>query len=302
VTTTLGLRADRHSDFGDAISPKVAANARLGARVHVRASYGRGFRAPDIGQLYYRFLNPSSIYQVIGNPHLRPESANSVQLGAEYSTPARRARVGINLFRNDVRDLIESVSLGFPATPAQVTEIFEREGLDPSFRPVAGRLLFTYKNVNYARTSGVEADSEWAMTTALSVAAAYTFLEATDRVTGLALTGRHHHQGNVRLTWRHRRSGLTANLRGVFYGDWIAARATVNGTPSDTIAPAFQVWDAFASQRILRALSGFVAVDNLADSLDPNVGQRSATGAPLPIYRPDVGRTVRFGLRWSWSR
>ena len=68
VTTTLGVRSDTHSEFGTAVSPKIAANARLDGGVSVRASYGRGFRAPDIGQLYYRFLNPSSIYQVIGNP------------------------------------------------------------------------------------------------------------------------------------------------------------------------------------------------------------------------------------------
>ena len=72
-------------------------------RQRSRASYGRGFRAPDIGQLYYRFLNPSSIYQVIGNLNLQPEYANSLQVGGEYATPGRRARFGVNLFRNDVR-------------------------------------------------------------------------------------------------------------------------------------------------------------------------------------------------------
>ena len=94
VTTTLGVRTDHHSEFGTAVSPKIAANARLGGGVSARASYGRGFRAPDIGQLYYRFLNPSSIYQVIGNPNLQPEYANSLQIGGEYATrgPARPVR------------------------------------------------------------------------------------------------------------------------------------------------------------------------------------------------------------------
>ena len=169
VTTTLGLRTDHHSEFGNAVSPKIAANARLGGGVSARASYGRGFRAPDIGQLYYRFLNPSSIYQVIGNMNLQPEYANSLQIGGEYVTVARRARFGVNLFRNDVEDLIESVSLGFAATPAQVTEIMTREGLDMSFRPVAGRLLLTYKNINNAVTEGVELDGEVAITPSLAL-------------------------------------------------------------------------------------------------------------------------------------
>ncbi len=302
VTTTLGLRTDHHSEFGNAVSPKLAANARLGGGASVRASYGRGFRAPDIGQLYYRFLNPSSIYQVIGNVNLQPEYANSLQIGGEYATPGRRARFGVNLFRNDVRDLIESVSLGFAATPAQVTEIMTREGLDMSFRPVAGRLLLTYKNINDAVTEGVELDGEFAITPALGVAGAYTYLDARDDVTDLRLTGRSQHQGMVRATWRQARIGFAANLRGTFASDWVAARATVNGQPADTSAPGYAIWDAYASQRIVRGLTAFVAVDNLADNQDPNLGKLSDTGTPLAIYRPDVGRTARFGLRWSWSK
>lgn len=302
VTTTVGLRTDHHSEFGSALSPKVAANARISGGASVRASYGRGFRAPDIGQLYYRFLNPSSIYQVIGNMHLEPEYAHSVQIGGEYATPARRARFGVNLFRNDVRDLIESVSLGFAATPAQVEQIMIREGLDLSFRPVAGRLLLTYRNVNDAVTEGVEFDGEFAVTPAITVAGAYTYLDARDDVTDLRLTGRSTHQGSVRATWRHAASGFTANLRGIFASEWVAARATVNGVPVDTFAPGYGVWDAYVSQRVVRGLNVFAAIDNLADNQDPNVGQVSATGTPLSIYRPDVGRTARFGVRWSWSK
>ena len=301
VTTTLGLRADQHSEFGSAVSPKIAAIARLGSGIAVRASYGRGFRAPDIGQLYYRFLNPSSIYQVIGNLNLQPEYANSLQLGGEYATPGRRARVGVNLFRNEVRDLIDSVSLGFAATPAQVAEIMTREGLDTSFRPVAGRLLLTYKNINDAVTEGVEFDGEVAVTTGLSVAGAYTYLDARDDLTDLRLTGRNKHHGSVRVTYRHSR-GLVANVRGMFYGNWVAARATVNGQPRDTLAPGYTVWDAYVSQRVIRGINVFAALDNVADAQDPNLGKLAATGSPLAIYRPDAGRTARFGVRWSFSK
>jgi outer membrane receptor protein involved in Fe transport len=141
-----------------------------------------------------------------------------------------------------------------------------------------------------------------AITPALSFAGAYTYLDAYDDNTGLALTGRSDHSGHVRLMWRHLRTGFTANLRGSFASEWIAARATVNGQPVDTTAPGYAIWDAFASQRIVRGLTAFVAIDNLADNQDPNTGQVSETGAPLAIYRPDVGRTVRGGIRWAWSR
>jgi outer membrane receptor for ferrienterochelin and colicins len=298
VTTTVGARIDHHSAFGTAVSPKVAANVRLWEGVNARASYGGGFRAPDLGQLYYRFLNPSNIYQVIGNPNLEPEYAKSLQLGADWLSPGRRARFGVNLFRNDIDDLIESVSLGMVVTPAQLSAILVREGLDPSFRPVLGRLLFTYKNVNDAFTRGAEVDGEVALTREISVAGAYTYLQARDALNDVDLTGRHAHQGHVRLSWASEQVGFRANLRGTGYSSWIAARA---GTV-DTIAPGFVLWDVYVSQRIPSGLTAFAAIDNLADNQDPNTGVLTSAGAPAPIYRPDVGRTVRFGLRWAWSK
>jgi outer membrane receptor for ferrienterochelin and colicins len=298
LTTTVGARFDHHSEFGSAVSPKVAANVRIANGLHARASYGGGFRAPDLGQLYYRFLNPSNIYQVIGNPNLEPEYAKSLQLGADWTSPRRRARFGVNVFRNDIDDLIESVSLGMVVSPAQLAAILAREGLDPSFRPVLGRLLFTYRNVSDAVTTGAELDAEVALTSQVSVSGAYTYLQARDAANDVDLTGRHAHQGHVRFSWYSDKLGLRANVRGTGYSSWIAARAG----RVDTIAPGFVLWDVYASQRLPAGLTAFAALDNVTDNQDPNTGVLTATGAPAPIYRPEAGRTVRVGLRWAWAK
>jgi outer membrane receptor for ferrienterochelin and colicins len=298
LTTTVGARFDHHSAFGYAVSPKLAANFRLKDGLHARASYGRGFRAPDLGQLYYRFLNPSNIYQVIGNPNLQPEYAKSLQIGADWTSQARRARLGINLFRNDVHDLIESVSLGMVVTPTQLAALLTREGLDPSFRPVLGRLLFTYRNVNDALTTGAELDGDLALTQQVTLSGAYTYLQARDVATDVDLTGRHPHQGHVRVTWHSDRLGLRANVRGTAYSSWIAARAG----SVDTIAPGFVLWDIYAAQRLPAGLTAFTAIDNVTDSQDPNTGVTTPTGPAAPIYRPEAGRTFRVGLQWAWSK
>jgi outer membrane receptor for ferrienterochelin and colicins len=301
LTTTVGARVDRRSEFETAVSPKLAANYRITDSLRARASYGRGFRAPDLGQLYYRFLSPSNFYQVIGNPALAPEYAHSWQFGGEYTAPQRRARVGVNVFRNDVRDLIESVSVGMAATSDQLSALLAREGLDPSFRPALGRLVLTYRNLVDVVTQGVELDADAALTRAISLGGAYTHLSARDTGTDLDLTGRHRHHGHVRLSWQPARSGLRASLRGTFFSSWIAARAASAGGVQDTIAPKFALWDAFLSQRITRGLSAFLTVDNLADSQDPNTGVLLASGAPAPVYRPEAGRTARVGVQWSFS-
>jgi outer membrane receptor for ferrienterochelin and colicins len=298
LTTTVGARVDHHSAFGTAVSPKIAANVRINDHLHARGSYGGGFRAPDLGQLYYRFLNPSSIYQVIGNPNLDSEYARSVQIGADWLSSSRRARFGVNVFHNDVDNLIESMSLGMVVTPDQLAALLAREGLDPSFRPVLGRLLFTYKNVNDAITRGAELDGELAVTRQVGIGGAYTYLQARDAQTNLELTGRHDHQGQVRLSWHSDRIGLRANLRATAYSSWIVARA---GTV-ETVAPGFVLWDVYAAQRLLTHLTAFGAIDNVTDNQDPNTGLFTPTGAPAPIYRPEVGRTIRVGVRWAWSK
>lgn len=302
LTLTIGARYDDHSIFGSAFSPKAALNLRASDSLRLRASYGRGFRAPDLGQLFYRFLNPTNLYQVIGNPALRPEHANSYQAGGEVTAWRGRVRLGANVFRNDVRDLIDSVSLGFIATPDQLAALSAREGIDPSFRPVLNRLLFRYQNVADARTQGLELDGEAKLPGGFSLSGAYTYLDAKDQATSLTLTNRNRHQGVARLAWASPRSGTRANLRGTFLSSWIAARTTSGGTATDTVAPAFQLWDVYVAQRIRPGLEAFAAVDNLGDSQDPNTGLLNASGRPLPVYRPDVGRTFRVGVRLAMAQ
>jgi len=310
ITATAGLRFDHNSIFGNAISPKAAVNVRVHDLFHTRFSYGRGFRAPDLGQLYYRFLNPTNLYQVIGNPNLRPEKANSFQLGGEFNSRNRKARLGVNVFYNEVENLIDSVSLGFIATPAQLAAIAAQEGLDlGTFPPALGRLLFFYKNISEARTNGVEFDGDLNLVRGLNFGGAYTYLAARNLTARTPLTNRHKHQGNIRLAWEsNQRIGLRMNLRGTFFSKWVntlgtvttAANGTVTTTP-DVIPPGFALWDFYGAKRIHKGLELFGAVDNLADSRDPNMGRLAANGTPLPIYRAEVGRTFRVGMRFTWE-
>ncbi|MGH9935923.1 MAG: hypothetical protein ACREAM_06730, partial [Blastocatellia bacterium] len=73
-------------------------------------------------------------------------------------------------------------------------------------------------------------------------------------------------------------------------------------TSPDVIPPGFSLWDVYAAKRIYRGLEFFGTVDNFTDSRDPNVGKLAATGAPLPIYRPELGRTFRVGMRFTWTQ
>ncbi|MEX2273034.1 MAG: TonB-dependent receptor [Vicinamibacterales bacterium] len=297
MTLTVGGRYDRHSIFGSAFSPKAAVNARVTDALRLRASFGEGFRAPDLGQLFYRFVPAANVYQVIGNPNLGPESSRSWQAGADF-TPSSRMRVGVNAFHNDVDNLIEAVSLGFLRSPAQRAAVLAAEGIDPVFAPQLGRLLFHYRNVRSVVTQGVEVDGHTELGNGVQIAGAYTFLDAIDGETDEPLAGRHRHQGMARVTWVSLARGVRAEIRGSFFSSWIATSGRGGSSPLEE-APAYALFDLYAAKRLPVGLEIFGAVDNAADNRDPNTNIAGADGTPAPIYRPEIGRAVRVGLRWS---
>jgi vitamin B12 transporter len=91
-----GVRRDDHDAFGGETTAKAGAVYRLGENARLRASYGEGFRAPSLGDLYFPGF---------GNPELRPERSRSAEAALELGPrPLRLALVG---FATDFDDLIQ---------------------------------------------------------------------------------------------------------------------------------------------------------------------------------------------------
>lgn len=289
LTLTMGGRVTAHSLFGNAAVPKAGVILKLSDNWIVRGSFGLGFRAPDLGQLYFRFANPASFYQVIGNPTLKPEHSRTFQAGVLYRQ--RRYRVGVTLFRNDIRDLIDSRLTGTPRSAAELNAILTSYGIPSFFSPLLGRQTFVYVNQARIFTQGVELDGEYAFNRNLRLSGAYTFLNALDRVTKLGLPQRHRHHGQTRLDYFIPRWGISTNLRGSFYSHWLLNAATgTRGLP-------FQIWDAYAAKDLRRGLQTFVAIDNLNNSRDGKLQ------LAVPTFdRPDYGRTFRVGLRYRFRQ
>ncbi|MBO0719568.1 MAG: TonB-dependent receptor [Blastocatellia bacterium] len=72
-----------------------------------------------------------------------------------------------------------------------------------------GRLLFLYKNIAEVRTYGFEFDGDVALRKGFSFGGAYTNLTARDVEAQRPLTGRHKHQGNIRLAWESHGTSAT---------------------------------------------------------------------------------------------
>ena len=91
-----GVRLDDADEWGSEVSPRLAVGWRAGDRVELKAAYGRAFRQPSLGELYF----PLS-----GNPDLNAERSESFEVG--FGWLAGASRVQVNLFSTSVDDLIE---------------------------------------------------------------------------------------------------------------------------------------------------------------------------------------------------
>src|SRR5690606_13121690 len=97
LRVTGGVRYDRYSDFGSEVSPKISVVVAPAAQHRIRSSFGHGFRPPLFGELYL-----DTAPQFVGNPNLKPETADTFDLGYSYASP--RAEFTVDYFRARVEN------------------------------------------------------------------------------------------------------------------------------------------------------------------------------------------------------
>ena len=288
---TLGSRFNRHNLYGSHFVPRASGLFRVAGNFRLRGTVGRGFRAPDLGQLYFRFQNPTHHYQIIGNTHLQPERSTTYQAGFDYG--ADTFRFSTNFFRNDIQELIQAEYIGFPTNPAEMQGLLHNYGIATEFSPALFRAFYLYRNLDNIYTSGVESKLELKLTRNLLISAGYTYLDARDKATDAFLSGRHRHHGNFRIFYSSSRlGGWRTNLRGTYFSKW-----PVSGRGGLLIGDAHQIWDWYVAKPIARGVEMYFVVDNLLDSKDPGLDANSPS-----FLRADPGRLIRVGLRWSFNR
>ena len=288
LTIAIGGRLNSHSLYGTALVPRAGLLFRARPSLRLRASWGQGFRAPDLGQLYFRFQNPAHAYQVIGNPELRPERSTTVQAGFDYRTS--RVVLSGSYFRNDIRNMIQADLIGRPSTQQQLSGLLGQFDIPGAFAPALHRLFFLYRNIDSVYTTGAEGRIVFHLARNLVASTSYTYLDARDRATNSYLSQRHRHHGNFRLWWTTERwGGLRTNFRGTYFGKW-----PISGRAGTVVSEAYQMWDWYGAKPIKAGVEAYVALDNLFDSTDARLRQE-----PPTFYRADIGRTFRVGLRWN---
>ncbi|WP_026149681.1 TonB-dependent receptor plug domain-containing protein [Sphingobium xenophagum] len=153
LSVTGGVRHDDHSQFGGATTFGANANYSPNAgATNFRLSYGEGFKAPSLYQLYDMFS---------GNSALRPERSKSYDIGFDQSLDGGRAILSVTAFRRDTTDQINY-----------------------------DNATFSYSNLDRTRAKGVEASIALKPVDALTVTGSYSYVDARDRSAGSANFGK----------------------------------------------------------------------------------------------------------------
>lgn len=177
-----GVRVDDVSTFGTETSPKVAGAFLINkTKTKLKASYGEGFKAPTINELFY----PN-----YGNPDLKPEASEGYDAGIEQNLFEGKINAGITYFKNDFENLIAAT--------------------DPD-----GDGTYTATNINQAETEGVEMFLTLNPGFGTRLNATYTNQDARDKTNNTELIRRPNDIFGLNINYHYKRLNLNLNITDV---------------------------------------------------------------------------------------
>jgi vitamin B12 transporter len=227
----------------------------------LKGSYGTGFKAPTLNQLFVSF--PAFFF--FANPNLKPEESIGYDAGFEQPVFNDRLRFGSTYFHNDITNLIQSV-------------------VDPT--------TFSSTNVNIGRaiTDGTENFVSATVTDRVRVRADYTFTRTADAATGLELLRRPKEKWSANAIWNPI-DPLTLSATVLHTGSFIDANRAF--TIPRLLAPGFTVVNVAADYAVTDQLKVFGRVDNLF-----NVHYQNPTGFLQPGLGVYAGiRLASYGVQ-----
>lgn len=259
-----------------AFVPRLGAIWRVTDQFQPYAQWALGFHAPTPDQVNNSFANPLQGYRSIGNPNLKAEHANSIEVGLRGKL-SDTLRWQLSAYDNRYKDFIDRRQVSGAGTLA-----------DP--------MVFQFINLQNVRIKGAEARVMWKALPGLDLSFALASLSGKVKENGVETP----HDATPPL-----RANLTARYE---TGDWLwqAAWQHVDSKKSKDIAlangfptPSYDVLDVGGSYRINKTLSVSAFVTNLTDKKYwrwNDVRDQTRTSAVLDAFTA-TGRALQLSLR-----
>ncbi len=231
LSLVLALRYDHHGEFGDRWTPQAALVYHLLPSLRLKASWGQGFRAPSLTELYVDSMRRRGreIYQA--NKDLKPEKANSYEVGIEGEW--RKGYGGVVVFRNEIDDLIEAL-------------VERTEG---------NRTFYRFENISRSVQQGVEVQAGYRLPLGFSLNGNFSWLDI-DYKGAEDIGSQPKYSAFVKLGYELPEYRLRANLRMNYQG---------RKTYADGNRESWTLYGAYLAKGIGRYGEIFIGVDNIFD-------------------------------------
>jgi vitamin B12 transporter len=224
------IRYDDNDRFGGKTTWRIAPSylvPKIGTQL--KASYGTGFKAPSLTQLFVNFPE----FNFFANPNLQPEESEGYDFGFEQPLAGDRVRFGVTYFHNDIQNLI--------APNATFTSL---------------------ENVAEATTYGMETFVSISVTDRFNLRGDYTYTVATDDTTGEELLRRPKNSASLVATWNPT-DKLSMSATVLYVGSQVDGNRDFS-IPRLRTDPYFLV-NLATSYDLGKGVALFARVDNLLD-------------------------------------
>jgi outer membrane receptor for ferrienterochelin and colicins len=305
-----GVRFDKNTQFASAYSPKLSMLYKLNPQHQFRLSVGQGFKAPDFRQLFLDFTNAAAgSYSVFGSAQaqqviaklealgqignlfpnyyllkaLKPEYSNGLHFTWDWKINTRSA-VSVQLFRNDIKNLIESQQVG---------------------TYISGAQIYSYLNIGRAFTTGFELEGQHRFNANFTLSGGYQYLRTGDKdqiaeiksgivytkneqgysrilklneYVGLPNTSKHKLQ--VKINYNSPK-GYYLNVRAIYRSKWAVNNNNGNEVfdNGDVFASGYVAVNSAAGKTFKNGLSFQAGIDNISNYTDatnlPNLPGRT---------------------------
>jgi outer membrane receptor for ferrienterochelin and colicins len=302
-TVIPGLRYDINSAYSNKLSPKISAQYKVNSRQKINLSYGSGFKSPDFRQLYLYYVNPAAqgyrvyganefsvkelekelidglISQILPDAYriieLRPEVSHGFNLGTSLEYKSIPLNLDINIFYNNVKDLINYIPVAYTDNNS---------------------IVFSYLNVKKAFTGGTELNVRGQIKGIFEWSAGYQLLLSGDQdIVGKiqrkevygrdipqgpsrrmtiwdysGLLGRSPHLFNLKLSYSEIKSGFGASIRLIYRSRWGVTDLDGNGFANmkDEFAKGYMMVNASIQKSVFKNIIAQISVNNILNQTD----------------------------------
>lgn len=234
---TAGIRQDEYNVFGSATTYRTTVGylyKETGTKL--RGSYGTGFRAPTINQLFFPGF---------GTPNLQPEKSQGLDVAIDQSLFDDRVVLSVGYFWTRYRNLILSV-------------------FDPTVCTAPLSFGFCAQNAGLARAQGVEASAKFKLVRdqpwikSLDLLFHYTYTDAENLTSGqdTRLPKWPLNQWSTILSYQPIEA-LRATLEGRYVGQ------RFNNVGNEGSIPSFLVWNLSASYDVTKQIQAYLRFENM---------------------------------------